>query len=46
MGAKVPVILTSRADTAETRTLSSALAALIADAVRRNPALLEGPSGE
>jgi len=46
MGAKVPVILTSRADTAETRTLSSALAVLIADAVRRNPALLEGPSGE
>jgi phosphate acetyltransferase len=46
MGAKVPLILTSRADSTETRTLSSALAVLIADAVRRNPALLEGPGGE
>ncbi len=46
MGARVPIILTSRADNAETRTFSAALAVLVADAVRRNPSLLDGPSGE
>ena len=46
MGARVPIILTSRADSAETRTLSAALAVTVADAVRRNPALFDGPSGE
>jgi hypothetical protein len=46
MGARVPIILTSRADSAETRTLSAALAVLAADAVRQNPALLDGPSAE
>ncbi len=46
MGARVPIILTSRADSAETRTLSAALAVLVADAVRRNPSLFDGPSGE
>jgi phosphotransacetylase len=46
MGARVPIILTSRADTAETRTLSAALAVLVADAVHKNPALFDGPSGE
>ena len=46
MGARVPIILTSRADNAETRTLSAALAVLVADAVRRNPSMLDGPSGE
>ncbi|MEP9349128.1 bifunctional enoyl-CoA hydratase/phosphate acetyltransferase [Xanthobacter sp. KR7-225] len=46
MGAKVPIVLTSRADSAETRTLSAALAVIVADAVRRKPDLFEGPSGE
>jgi phosphotransacetylase len=46
MGARVPIILTSRADSLETRTLSAALAALVADAVYRNPSLLDGPSGD
>ncbi|MDD3483817.1 bifunctional enoyl-CoA hydratase/phosphate acetyltransferase [Azovibrio restrictus] len=35
LGAKVPIILTSRADTAETRTASCAVAALIAHANRK-----------
>ncbi len=46
MGARVPIILTSRADSAETRTLSAALAVTVADAVRRNPSLFDGPSAE
>jgi len=46
MGARVPIILTSRADSAETRTLSAALAVLVADAVHKNPSLFDGPSGE
>jgi phosphotransacetylase len=46
MGARVPIILTSRADSAETRTLSAALAVIVADAVRRNPSLFDGPSAE
>ncbi|MFO1037266.1 MAG: bifunctional enoyl-CoA hydratase/phosphate acetyltransferase [Geminicoccaceae bacterium] len=44
VGAKVPLILTSRADSAETRTLSAALAVLVADAFRRDPSLLDGPA--
>ena len=36
VGAKVPVILTSRADSAETRVASCALAALLAHQLRRN----------
>jgi len=40
MGAKVPVILTSRSDSAETRMLSTALAVLVADATARDPKLL------
>ncbi|MBI2306416.1 MAG: bifunctional enoyl-CoA hydratase/phosphate acetyltransferase [Rhodocyclales bacterium] len=35
LGAKVPIVLTSRADTAETRTASCAVAALIAHAKRK-----------
>lgn len=35
LGAKVPIVLTSRADTAETRTASCAVAALIAHANRK-----------
>ena len=40
MGAKVPVILTSRSDSAETRMFSTALAVLFADATARDPKLL------
>ena len=40
MGAKVPVILTSRSDSAETRMFSTALAVLVADATARDPKLL------
>jgi phosphotransacetylase len=40
MGAKVPVILTSRSDSAETRMFSTALAVLVADATARDPTLL------
>ena len=36
LGAKVPIVLTSRADTAETRTASCAIAALMAHAARKN----------
>ena len=46
MGARVPIILTSRADNAETRTLSAALAVMVADAVRKTPSLFDGPSGD
>jgi len=35
MGAQVPIMLTSRADSAETRTASAAIAALLADARRK-----------
>jgi phosphotransacetylase len=35
MGARVPIMLTSRADSAETRTASAAIAALLADARRK-----------
>lgn len=35
LGAKVPIVLTSRADTAETRTASCAIAALMAHAARQ-----------
>ena len=46
MGARVPIIPTSRADSAETRTLSAALAVVVANAVRRDPSLFDGPSEE
>jgi phosphate acetyltransferase/phosphate butyryltransferase len=46
VGAKVPIMLTSRADSAETRTLSAALAIVFAEAIRRDPSLLDSPSGE
>jgi phosphotransacetylase len=46
MGARVPIILTSRADSPETRTFSAALAVLVADALRQNPALFDGPGAE
>jgi phosphotransacetylase len=40
VGARVPVILTSRADTAASRGFSAAAAVLYADAVARDPAIL------
>lgn len=40
VGARVPVILTSRADTAAVRRFSAAAAALYADALARDPAIL------
>ena len=46
IGARVPIILTSRADNAETRTLSAALVVTIADAVRKTSSLFDGPSEE
>jgi phosphotransacetylase len=39
-GARVPVILTSRADTPAARRFSAAAAVLYADAIRRDPAIL------
>ena len=36
LGARVPVVLTSRADTARSRMASAAVAALLADARRRH----------
>ena len=38
LGAKVPIVLTSRADTAETRTASCVIAALVAHANRNKGA--------
>lgn len=46
MGARAPIILTSRADSPETRTLSAALAVIVAEALRRDKTLLDSPSGE
>ena len=46
MGAKVPVILTSRSDSAEARMLSTALAVLVADATARDPKLLHPATSE
>ncbi|MGD0431505.1 MAG: hypothetical protein ABSA58_10475 [Acetobacteraceae bacterium] len=40
VGARVPVILTSRADTAAARHFSAAAAVLYADALARDPAIL------
>ncbi len=41
VGARVPIILTSRADSARTRLASAALAVLVADAQRRGRAMLK-----
>ena len=38
VGARVPVVLTSRADTADARRFSAAAAVLYADALARDPA--------
>ncbi len=40
VGARVPVILTSRADTAAARAVSAAAAVLYTDATRRDPTIL------
>ncbi len=40
VGARVPVMLTSRADTAEARRFSAAAAVLYADALARNPSVI------
>lgn len=45
MGAKVPIILTSRADSPETRTYSAAVTAIVADAIRKDPTILEAFGG-
>ena len=46
MGARVPVILTSRADTAQTRLFSCALAVLLAEATAKDPSLLHPVTSE
>ena len=46
MGAKVPVILTSRSDSAEAGLFSTALAAIFANATTRNPSLLHPATSE
>jgi phosphotransacetylase/acyl dehydratase len=46
MGAKVPVILTSRSDSPEARMFSTALAALFADATAQDPTLLHPVTSE
>ena len=46
MGARVPVILTSRADNAQTRLFSCALAVLVAEATAKDPSLLHPVLGE
>ncbi len=46
MGAKVPVILTSRSDSAEARMFSAALAVLVADAVAKDPTLMHPKTSE
>ncbi len=46
MGAKVPVILTSRSDSSEARLFSTALAVLMADATARDPKLLHPATSE
>jgi phosphate acetyltransferase len=46
VGARVPVILTSRADTAASRLFSSAAAVLYADALARDPAILHPETAE
>lgn len=45
MGAKVPIILTSRADSPETRTYSAAVTAIVAAAIRKDPTILEAFGG-
>jgi len=46
VGARVPVILTSRADTAAARRFSAAAAVLYADAVARDPGILNPETAE
>jgi phosphate acetyltransferase len=46
MGARVPVILTSRADTPQSRLFSCALAVLLAEATAKDPSLLHPVIGE
>ncbi len=46
VGARVPVILTSRADTASARRFSAAAAVLYADALARDPAILHPETAE
>jgi phosphate acetyltransferase len=46
MGARVPVILTSRADTAQARMFSCALAVLMAEATAKDPTLLHPVTSE
>jgi phosphate acetyltransferase len=46
MGARVPVILTSRADTPQTRLFSCGLAVLLAEAIAKDPALLHPTTSE
>lgn len=46
VGAKVPVILTSRADTAAARRFSAAAAVLYADALARDPTILRPETAE
>jgi phosphate acetyltransferase len=46
MGARVPVILTSRADSPQSRLFSCALAVLFAEASSKDPSLLHPILGE
>ena len=40
MGARVPIVLTSRADSPDTRAHSAAIAVIVADAIRNDPTML------
>jgi len=46
MGARVPVILTSRADTPQARLFSCGLAVLLSEAIAKDPSLLHPVTSE
>jgi hypothetical protein len=46
VGARVPVILTSRADTPDARRFSAAAAVLYAEALARDPTILQPETAE
>jgi len=45
MGARVPIILTSRADSPQTRAYSAATAVIVANAIRNDPLMLDEAEG-
>jgi len=46
VGARVPLILTSRADTAAARSFSAAAAVLYAEALARDPSIMQPETAE